>query len=166
MPSFRTDGNLLSVRCFFICRHLLGYKDDEYDLNDLRRLNADARETIPCARADLVALAEEDKSDDEQNVEYRKINPLIGNKIGVNDREYDECADAEEHCKALDDDVFCPAVGACHTVDHDDAEDRAYHADSEKKNIRPFKKSLIFLESILIAAAALQKCPISQIIAA
>ena len=128
----------------FICRHLFCDKDDEYDLNDLRRLNADTGKTIPCARADLVALTEEDKSDDEQNVEYRKINPLIGNKIGVDDREYDECADAEKHCKALNDNVFCPAVGACHTVDHDDAEDRTYHADSEKENIRPFKKVFNF----------------------
>ena len=128
----------------FICRHLFCDKDDEYDLNDLRRLNADAGKTIPCARADLVALAEEDESDDEKNVEYRKIHPLVGDKIGVDDREHDECANAEEHCKALNDDVFCPAVGACHTVDHDYAEDRAYHADSEKKNIRPFEKVFNF----------------------
>ena len=132
------DGDkLVEHMPLLINRHLLCQKDDEYDLDYFRRLETDTEEAVPCSVAGAVVVAEEEKTADDEDIEYRQVYPLIGDKVRVDDRENDECADAEEHCKALHDDILTCMLAGRNALNRINAEHGAYETHNEQEHVRP-----------------------------
>ena len=96
-----------------------------------------AEEAVPCSVAGAVIVAEEEKAADDDDIEYRQVYPLIGDKVRVYDRENDECADAEEHCKALHDDILTCMLAGRNTLNRINAEHGAYETHNEQEHVRP-----------------------------
>ena len=134
-------GIIESARASLQCGNLFGKDDGEGELDNLRRLDADAEKAVPCLVAGAVIMTENDEAGDEYNIEDREDHPFVCKDVHVQNGHDDECADAEEHTQRLHNDIFSGSGirGRC-AGDNDDAEHGADDAQSQQKQIRSLKE--------------------------
>ena len=149
----------VEVVVFFQVADLLCQNDDERELDDLRRLDADAEKAQPAGVAGIARNAEGDQQQQKDHVERAQDLPLVGQHIHVQHGHDHERENAEDERRALHDDILGRVVRCRGARDDDDAENGADEAHHEQENIRPVKKLLcvghgFFHNGLLSAAAA------------
>ena len=149
----------VEVVVFLQVTDLLCQHDDKCELDDLRRLDADAEKAQPAGVAGVVAHAEGDQQQQKDHVERAQDLPLVGQHIHVQHGHDHERENAEDERRALHDDILGRVVRRRGARDDDDAENGADEAHHEQENIRPVKKLLcvghgFFHNGLLSAAAA------------